>query len=50
MTRISGNNPIQVKPQSDLLTGLLGAAAVAVLIALIVVVVRSYTVFDGGLF
>lgn len=50
MTRFSGNAPIQVKPQNDLLTGLLGAAVIAALIALIALVVRSYSIFDGGLF
>lgn len=47
MTRIAGNAPIQVRPKNDLLTGLLGAACVAVIVALVVIVVRSYTVFDG---
>ncbi len=50
MTRIPGNAPIQVRPQNDMLTAMLAAACVAVLIALIVLVVRSYSVFEGGLF
>lgn len=47
MTRIPGNAPIQVRPANDMLTALLGAACVSMLIALIVLVVRSYDVFDG---
>lgn len=47
MTRLAGNAPIQVQPKNDLLTGLLGAACVAAAVALIVIVVRSYAVFDG---
>jgi len=49
MTRIPGNAPIAVKPRNDLLTGLLGAACVAMVIAIVVLVVRAYTIF-GGLF
>ena len=49
MTRIPGNAPIQVRPRNDMLTALLGAACVAMLIALVVLVIRSYPAF-GGLF
>lgn len=50
MTRLSGNAPIQVQPKSDMLTALLGAAIVVQLITLIVLVIRSYSIFEGGLF
>jgi len=49
MTRITGSQPVQVRPRSDMLTALLGAAVVVQVIALIVVWMRANTVF-GGLF
>lgn len=49
MTRVAGNPTVQVTPQNDMLTALLGAACIAQLIALIVIFIRANTVF-GGLF
>lgn len=49
MTRIPGNAPIKFKPKDDMLTALLGAACVAMVIAIVVLVVRANTIF-GGLF
>jgi hypothetical protein len=49
MTRLPVTQPVQVRPQNDMLTALLGAAVLAQIIALIVLFVRANTVF-GGLF
>jgi hypothetical protein len=50
MSRISGNRPVPIQPQNDMLTAILGAAIVVQLIVLVVLVVRSYSIFEGGLF
>ena len=46
MTRIP-TGPIQVRPQNDMLTAILGVAIVVQLLILAVMVIRSYTIFDG---
>ena len=50
MTRIPGNRPLPVLPQNDMLTAILGAAIVVQIIVIVAMVVRSYAIFDGGLF
>ena len=47
MTRIAGNRPLPIRPQNDMLTAMLGAAIIVQIIVLVVLVVRSYAVFDG---
>lgn len=50
MTRIPGNAPVQVQPKNDMLTALLGSAIVVQIIVLTVLIIRSYSIFEGGLF
>ncbi len=50
MTRIPGNRPLPVQPQNDMLTAILGAAIVVQIIVIVTLIVRSYTIFEGGLF
>lgn len=50
MTRIPGNRPLPIQPQNDTLTALLGAAIVIQIIVIVVMIVRSYAIFDGGMF
>lgn len=47
MSRIPGNRPLPIEPQNDMLTAMLGAAIVVQIIVLVVLVVRSYAIFDG---
>ncbi len=50
MTRIPGNRPVSVQPQNDMLTAILGAAIVVQIIVIVIMVVHSYAVFEGGMF
>ena len=50
MTRIASGDTITIRPQNNIYTVLLGAACVVVLIGLIVVWIRSMTLFDTNPF
>jgi len=49
MSRMTGE-PIIVKPESDVLTALLGVALAAEVVALVVLFLRAKTLFPDGLF
>lgn len=50
MTRIPGNRPVTVPPENDMLTAILGAAIVVQIAVIVIMIVHSYAIFDGGLF